>query len=322
MIHTLLTNLFLTGALVGLTACGGGGGGSTTTPPTQPAPTDPTDGGPTPGGDTDGVDTSVDLPDIAPGTNGLSFGASGQSLSDVETEAVVSRAAAIASGGDITIDTAIARLDAGFVDATAATRSGTLEINGETVAITNGAGTLSTGEPVTVTFEPNRAGTYAGVVEVTIAGLGADVLRGETVFAFGFETDPDTIAARTSGTLTYRGDFQAFGSLNGADDTASEYEGEITLLADFTGSGSVDVDLDGRLNGATDAALTGTIAIEGNGFAGTLSCGVGCTNNGSAISAGFFGPDADEVAGVVGVDINAGDDTFAGVGSFVLTDPQ
>ena len=322
--------LLLSAAVMSLMACGGGGGGSPTTDPVAPAPGGNTGGGDntggdtggggTTGGDTDGVDVNVDVPDVASGANGLAFGATGQTLSDAEGVGVVTRSVSFESGSNARLDTAIVQLNSGFVNATAAARSGTVQIAGETVAITNGTGTLSSGETLAITFEPDRSGTYAGALEISIAGASGTAINGENAFVFGFETDPDSISNRTSGQLEYTGGFQAFGSLNNADNTGTEYEGEMTILVDFAGAGTADVTMDGQLNGTTAADLTGTVDIVGNGFAGGLTCAAGCTNNGSAISGGFFGPDADEVAGVVGVDIQVGGDEFDGVGSFVLTD--
>jgi hypothetical protein len=63
------------------------------------------------------------------------------------------------------------------------------------------------------------------------------------------------------------------------------------------------------------------MAISGNGFSGDLTCTSGCSGNASSLSAGFFGPDADEVAGVLGLGFTVDGDDFDGAGSFVLTDP-
>lgn len=312
-----LTKLLLTAAVMGLMACGGGGGGSMTNDPD----TDGGTGGGTDGSGTDGGGGVTQPPAATTGTNGLDFGAAGQSLTDAEAIAITTRSAAFPSGSGATTDDAVITLDAGFLAAAPADRTGTVEIGGEMVSITNGEGTLSSGEAVIVTFEADRAGTYAGAVEVSIAGATGSAINGENAFVFGFETDPDTIADRTSGSLEYVGGFQAFGSLDDADNTSTEYEGEMTVVVDFTGSGSADVTLDGQLNGTTDADLGGTLDISGNGFSGALSCTSGCTGTGSSVSAGFFGPDADEVAGVLGADFTAGGATFDGVGSFILTDP-
>lgn len=311
-----LTKLLLTAAVTSLMACGGSGGGSTTTDPD-------TDGGTGSGTDGSGTDGGgvTQPPSVVTGSNGLNFGANGQSLTEAEGVAVTTRSAGFESGSGASIGDAVITLDAGFLEAAPADRSGSLQIGTETVSITNGSGVLSTGEAVIVTFEEDRAGTYAGALEVSIAGATGTAVNGENAFVFGFETDPDVIADRTSGSFEYTGGFQAFGSLDDADDTSTEYEGEMTVVVSFEGNGTADVTLDGQLNGTTSADLGGTLDISENGFSGALSCTAGCTGDGSSIDAGFFGPDADEVAGVVGVDFTAGGASFDGVGSFVLTDP-
>lgn len=306
-----ITKLLLSVAVLGLMACGGGGGGGISVVPVPEQPDD--DSG------TDGDPTTP--PIIVTGTNGLNFGQSGQSLSDAETIAVTTRSAEFINGSDASLTTAIVTLDAGFLSASSTDRSGTVQIGGETVTITNGSGTLSTGETVIATFEPDRAGTYSGVLDVSIIGTSSGAIDGENAFVFGFETDPDVIAGRPVGSLEYTGGFQAFGSLNGDDDTSTEYEGDITILVDFADGGGADVALNGQLNGTTEADLGGTFSLSDNGFSGDLACTSGCSDDASSISAGFYGPDADEVSGVLGLGFTAGGDEFDGVGSFVLTDP-
>jgi len=299
-----LTHLLLSVAVLGLMACGGGGGGSMTTDPEMNDDDMADEGGSPP-------------PVIATGTNGLVFGEAGQSLADAEAVEVAARSVGFVNGSDAEVTTALVTLDAGFLDAVTTGRSGTVQIRDETVTITNGVGTLSTGETVIATFEPDRAGTYAGALDVSVVGTSS----GENAFVFGFETDPDIIADRQTGTLEYVGGFQAFGFLNGVDNRSVEYEGDITIAVDFSGVGSADVTLNGQLDGRTEADLSGALAIAGNGFSGDLACTSGCTGGVSSIDAGFFGPDADEVAGVLGLGFTADGDEFDGAGSFVLTDP-
>lgn len=304
-------------------ACGGSGGESPTTEPgtnTDGGTGQGADGGGTDGGGSDGGG-ATQPPRVVTGTNGLDFGEVDQMLTETETFAITTRSAAFESGESADVGSAVVTLDAGFLTAAPAERSGTIQIGDETVTITNGSGTLSTGEPVVVTFEQDRAGTYAGALEVSIAGASASDVTGENVFVFGFETDPDLIEARTSGSLEYTGGFQAFGSLNDAADTSTEYEGEITILVDFTGAGTADVVLDGVLDGATQADLDGSFNLSEGGFSGDLNCTAGCIDGQSGIAAGFYGPDADEVAGVIGIGISASGDNFDGVGSFILSDP-
>ncbi|MDX8348832.1 hypothetical protein SLH49_12660 [Cognatiyoonia sp. IB215446] len=291
---SLLRSAVVLVGMLALAACGGGGGSSSS-------------GGGSGGG---GGSSS--------GTNGLDFGANGQELSDAEGADVTMRSASFQAGNGPSIEDATITLDAGFFNGGTANIDGRIEIFGQSVDITNGAGTLPTGENVVVVFEPDRAGTYAAALEVQVsAGTGS--IDGEQAYVFGFETNPSQIAARTSGTATYSGDFLAFGSLNGSSNTQTDYEGQITVVVDFTGSGNADVDLDGRLNGATDVDLSAdNLAISENGFDGSLSCDTGCSGGGSSIDATFYGPNAVELGGVLDIDVNVGADSFDGVGTFVI----
>ena len=261
------------------------------------------------------------VPPVVNEENGLSYGAEGQSLQDAEETEVSMDAASFQAGGSATIARSTILLDANFFAGETSDLDGTINIFGQEVTITNGAGTLPTGENVVLTFESVRAGTYAAALEATISSIGK--INGEAAYVFGFETNPDVIAARVTGGLIYAGDFQAFGSVNGVANTQTEYEGGITVTVDFSGSGNADVVLEGTLNGSASADLTGNgIEISGNSFTGNLACTAGCSGSGSStIDATFYGPDADELGGVIGVGIAVGGETFDGVGTFVLTNP-
>lgn len=282
---------FMLTAFVALTACGGGGG----------------DGGGGGGGAT-------------PGTNGLNFGAAGQQLSDAEGTAVTMNAASLQVGGTPSISSATITVDSGFFNGATTDLDGTIQIFGETVTITNGVGALATGEDVRLTYEPNRSGTYAAAVDATVSNATGGTLNGESAYVFGFETNPDAIAARTTGSLTYTGDFQATLSADQAN-TQTEYEGGITVVVDFVGD-DADFTLDGVLAGATDVDLTATgLDIAGNGIAGGLNCTLGCSGGAgsSDVDATFYGPDADELGGVLTVDIEVDGNDFDGVGTFIIS---
>ncbi|MEL6840442.1 MAG: transferrin-binding protein-like solute binding protein [Pseudomonadota bacterium] len=281
-------------ALVALAACGGGSG---------------SDGG-SGGGPT-------------AGTNGLDFGEAGQQLSDAEGTAISMRSASFQVGAASSIGNATITLDTGFFNGGPANRAnldGSIQILGQTVTITDGSGTLPTGEEVFVTFEPNRVGDFAAAVEVSVtSGAGMGTIDGEQAYVFGFETNPDEIEAIISGTAIYSGDFLATGSVNGAANTDTPYEGAITIEVDFLGTGNADVDLDGQLDGAINVDLTANnIPLSGNGFAGDLGCASGCTDEGSSVDATFYGPNAAEVGGVLAIDIEVGGDDYDGVGTFVI----
>lgn len=281
-------------SLILLAACGGSGGsgGGTTDPLAGP-----------------------------PGPNGLVYGGVGINLDDAEgtTMTLDTAGYTTAGGGATSVSTGqTVLLDSG---ALSGALNGTIQVAGEQVTITNGSGTTTGGDTVAVIYEDSRSGTYSGALEILVVDSGGGVV-GENVFVFGFETDPTNIALRNAGSLTYTGGFQGNGQLDG---TATEYEGTITLTANFTGSGNVSGSLDGTLGGATDVDMSMPAAgISGNGFGGNLNCALGCTNGGAAggsIDGVFYGPDAEEVGGILTFDFSAGAEDYIGAGTFVLTNP-
>lgn len=275
--------------LISLAACGGGGGGD----------------GP-----------------VTPGANGLDYGAVGQQLGDAEGVAITGRTSSFKAGAAASISTGTITLDAGFISAglDSTLQDGSVYVFGEMVTITNGRGDLETGEEVRITYDPNRSETYAGILDITISS-NSDI-NGEAAYVFGFETDPANIDAR-SGSLIYSGAFLAQGSIDNSLDTSTEFEGPITVTVDFEGVGSAGVLIEGRLNNASDADLTGNLALDGNGFSGDIFCASDCDNPGaSEIDATFYGPDADELGGVIAVNITVDGAVYHGAGGFVIADPS
>ena len=245
------------------------------------------------------------------GGDGDGDGTSDAVLSDIEGTTVTSSAAGFQVGSGASISNATITVDSGFFDGDL---DGTLEIFGETITITDGVGALNTGEEVRLTYETNRAGIYAAPIDATISSR--NDINGETAFVVGAETSTSSVNAVT-GTLTYVGDFQAIGSLNGAN-AQTEYEGGITVVVDFA-SDDADFTLDGVLDGATDVDLEGTgLDVAGNGISGDLDCAVGCSDSSSEVDATFYGPDANELGGVLLVDIAVDGDAYDGVGTFVI----
>ncbi|WP_394177753.1 transferrin-binding protein-like solute binding protein [Yoonia maritima] len=203
--------------------------------------------------------------------------------------------ASVTDGANIT-------LDEGFL--TGSALNGSLEISGETVAITDGSGKLGD-QDVTLIFEPERSGKYAGAVEIVVFDGGE--LTGETHYVFGTETNAGNLP---SGSATYTGGFQALGQIGGGD---ANYEGGATFVADF--NGNVDGTLDGMLNGETPVELSLDAApVSGNGFSGELICSAGCTTSSSTVDATFYGPSAEELGGVLALQF----DEFEGVGTFII----
>lgn len=195
----------------------------------------------------------------------------------------------------------------------------TVQVLGQTVTITNGAGLLSSGEEVRLTYEPNRAGTYAGIIDVTISGPDPSDISAEAAQVFGFETNPTTVSGRETASVIYTGDFQAVGTFGAAQ--GIEYDAIVTINVDFRNTGNADVDIDGRLSGNNVDFTATNLVLSGNGFSGALACDLGCNNaGGTRLDATFYGPNADEIGGVAAIDITVGGTPYDGFGAFVIND--
>ncbi|WP_439154946.1 transferrin-binding protein-like solute binding protein [Yoonia sp.] len=254
-----------------IAACGGSGGDVVPAPPV----TDPTPGG--------GADPLTTLEGTA-----LSLAAATYMRAD---------GAGITQGISVT-------LDDGFLSG--GPPSGSFEVFGETVRITNGEATLPD-QSLRVIYEPVRSGDYAGAIELIAFDTATGTITGEAHYVVGIQTEP---GAMPSGTAIYWGDFQVAGLLNGA---AAEYEGGISFDVDF--GGNVIGGLDGRLDAATDVDLSlAAVPVVGNGFTGTLGCNVGCSGDAGTIDATFYGPAAAELGGVIAVGFNS----YIGAGTFVI----
>ena len=279
-------------SLLTLAACGGGGGDG-----------DGSGGGGTP----------------VPGSNGLNYGMAGQQLEDAEGVAVSMSSASFQVGSGPDIGGATITVNANFFDGGTQNLDGTIQIFGQSVTITNGVGALSTGEEVRLTYEPNRSGTYAAAVDATVSSL--NDINGEAAYVFGFETNPATVNARTAGVVTYSGDFQATGSVGGSA-ALTEYEGGITVVVSFADD-DADFTLDGTFNGTQNVDLgRNNVNFSGYSITTGLNCTSGCSGTGSSVDATFYGPNADELGGVLEIDINVnGVGAYDGVGTFVI-DPN
>lgn len=280
-------------AIFALAACGGGGGGDD-------------DGGGGGGGGGGGPPVLGEINDTA-------------------TISQSTRAANFQIGSGASIAQAVSiTLDAGFL-----TRiDGSVRIFGETVSISNGRGTLN-GQDVRVEIDRSSAGAFA--VPVSVVSYGPNLINpadpgGETGFVAGFETNASVLNARPDGgSVAYTGGFAALGVLqDGGVSQNNELEGDIVVNVSFGASDTASVTIDGNsqnsIGGSTSVDLSlASAPISGNGFGGGLTCaGGGCDGTGSAIDATFYGPDAEEVGGVIAVNITRGGDTFEGVGTFVI----
>ncbi len=293
------TALMLIAAL-GVSGCGGGGGGTTTNTAPQPIP----------------------------GTNGLNYGFPGQQIDQAEGVEITQQSANV-QGTTTSIAAGAITLGNGFTSSID-NGSGTVQIFGETVTITNGVGLLpSNGQTVNVIFDPSRSGTYAGAVAAVSYGSQqpgiSGPLDGETHTVFGFETNPDTISGfdAVTGNVTYQGGFLANGIVTNSGGPAygTELEGDIMITANFA-TNRASGTLDGTYNNGTsdidvDLAL-GSTPITSNGFAGTLTCTAPCSST-SEIDATFYGPDADELGGVLALDVTpTAGEQYDGAGTFII----
>lgn len=209
----------------------------------------------------------------------------------------------------------------------------TLTLDGEALAFVGGFAPTSSGQSDWQSYV-NSVGAVSGSGAIYSYNYGPSaVLTGEfdseAFFVFGYETDPDEITALVGQMLNYDGSFEGYGQVvdpaNGSVLSSEEYfSGTLALTADFTG-GTVTGDLDGSFDyDGTLFAASFTAPIEGNGYLGDLNS-MTCTNaacvSDSQVGGAFFGSDALETSGVLGmnvrVDPNAGSEyQFISGGSY------
>lgn len=232
----------------------------------------------------------------------------------------------------------ILTLDTG--DITNSLENATLTLGGETIQLVGGSAPVSSGQADDWSSYLNTVGEVSGTGAVYTYQRSEDpALTGEfdteAFFAFGYETDPDEIAALV-GTAIYSGQFDGFGQvldpLTGTVmETEQEVFGTITLTADFDApTPSVTGDLDGTFEYQNIGFSTSfTAPIEGNGFLADLdnmSCtDAACLSN-SEVAGAFFGADALESSGLLGLNVrvipDAGDEyRFISGGGYTATQP-
>ncbi len=313
----VINALFAFALTLFLSACSGGGGSTA------------------PGSDGTGI-TVLPAPPAPAQENGLPYGAVGQSLSDAEAVEVAAFRASVSEASGALSDSATIRLDSGFFAAVPTARDALAEFLNESIAINGGEGALANGQTVRLFYDPSTAGAYAAAVQLAAyAALeGApppDPANAEAHFLFGFLSDPDVIDARISGTVRYAGDIAANGlvridGVGAGDPTGTELDGSINITVNFaddwiTGDISATYTVDAQTVGV-DLALPHT-AFGGNTFAGTFICASAtqCSSD-TQMDAGFFGPSADEVGGILEIDttneIEGEEYQFVGAGSFVI----
>ena len=209
----------------------------------------------------------------------------------------------------------------------------TLTLDGETLAFVAGVAPTSNGQSDWQSYI-NSLGAVSGSGAVYSYNNGPSAILSnefdsEAFFVFGYETDPDEIAALVGSILSYNGNFEGYGQVidpaNGNVLSSEEYfSGTLALTANFTG-GTVTGDLDGTFDYDGTAFTTSfTAPIEGNGYLGNLDA-MNCTNavcvSNSQVGGAFFGTDALETSGVLGMDVrvdpNAGSEyQFISGGSY------
>ncbi|MEL6683395.1 MAG: transferrin-binding protein-like solute binding protein [Pseudomonadota bacterium] len=269
--------------------------------------------------------------------NGLAFASDGDDLENIVGQDVKIRllknATRPASGGEglILSDEVVNVIDF---------QNFTITIDGEDIEFVNGAATGPDGEDLRV-----FSSAQSFVQRLTISE-NANGLLGDTYHTIvGLETNPATIDAMP-GSVTYNGSLFFTGSTttNQADPEAAFLRGTLSLTADFAGdsvhgNGNAQIfPTSGVFSGAqlaqpalADVAFDiAPTAITGNGFVADLnltSCGDGatCASN-SEIGGVFFGPEANEVAGLATIDVTITQDNedsirFEGGGSFAADQP-
>ncbi len=259
---------------------------------------------------------SIEVPfSPAPVNNGLPFAEAGQTLDDFTDQSadvtIVRHLLDYASGSPKIV------VERGLLEVTRFDGSGplpsvdptmTIRIGGETLDFVDGRATDSKGKLWSAYIDTTGevSGT-AGFYHYDY-GSGTSAFDTEGVFAFGFQTDPEELQARSL-TAGYEGNWFGYGVVtDGADGIIANEAiggGTLVLTADFD-----LMSIGGGLTGSYDSfgRVDGTIAdvpIGGNSFAGgfDIDCGTGssCTSN-SIIGGAFFGQDGVEISGAIGFD--------------------
>ncbi len=212
-------------------------------------------------------------------------------------------------------------LDAGYLSAI----NGTVQIFGQSVSITNGAGRVN-GQDVRVEIDASSVGAFAVPVSVfSYSGPQSNpaTAGGEAAFVVGSETASSFLAAQ-AGSVNYRGGFAVQGILEiGGGQEGAELEGDITVNVSFGGTDTATATLNGAYDPASGGPRNVTLTlnnapISGNGFSGTLTCTTSNCSDNSTIDATFYGPEAEEVGGVLAIDINRSGEVYQGAGTFVI----
>ena len=168
---------------------------------------------------------------------------------------------------------------------------------------------------------------YARLAYGTLAPTEANGNQSGVTYAFGPNAGDTPREVPTSGTATYTGGARVSQIQPGGTQVA---EGDVTLNADFgraTIEGQIDLDNDTRVvlrEGTIDGPrYNGTVAIVDATGARTFAPDTAGDNGRAAFRGGFYGPDADETAGVVDfkgtVRTDGGTERFDATGNYLAT---
>lgn len=263
---------------------------------------------------------------VGPGNNGLPGAVEGLTLSGDATGIEFDAASARSSAAGQQLVTIPVTFGADFFRYSVLDGPGALDadivVNGQPVTITNGVGSYGGSEAV-LTYDPDTMGEYSAIFGVTVPEQGI-----QQAYAVGFETDPSVLATISRAVL-YEGGFSAQGtSRRSGDVQEAELDGSVAFLVDFDGADRISADLEGTwTHGAGGTSLTLYLkldprALDGNEFSGALLCADrSCSGSSSRISGTFYGPMANELAGVMAIDATVSGYTFEGAGNFLITDP-
>jgi hypothetical protein len=264
--------------------------------------------------------------------NGLPFAVGGEALSDVEgQEMTVKLAQVYFNAADDTTRLVITdekvTLGAGYVDGPVYDM--TITIDGVTYVIEDDVGQFSNGQEI-YTYTYHDDGTYSRVDGVYSYALGADTgFEFQSLFVFGYQTDPDVIAAKV-GSASFTGTFDGYGNSISLDGTLVDYDvyfgGSLNIDANFD-TNRVSGDYSGEFTVAGyDSNFSGLIPevdLVANGFTSTLdtACPIGSTcSGGGDILGTFFGNTGQEVGGILTIDHTVDDGIdgyqFTGVAGF------
>ncbi len=220
---------------------------------------------------------------------------------------------------------------------------GTFTFAGETIEldflndIGSASGEISTGR--FVEFFAAEEGEHVGAFGVyTYEYLESSPVDGglntEGNFVIGFRT-PDSALDSFTGTASYEGDFSGFGHVLLKGSTPEGFNedsvsGNIVFDVAFGNAPTISGSLTGR--GGFD--FTGDIAevpINNGAFESTvaLDCGANICSGSPEIGGAFYGPDGEEIAGLITIEVDAsgpsanGDDglTFTSAAGFVAATP-